>query len=80
MPCCKGGTLDLDLRLLDDRLMYSIEYKPIEQFPPHVNDMEGNLIQITSPDQEHYKCLIPTISTYVSRYCYNLPLCLISVR
>ncbi|KAL7080726.1 hypothetical protein ACQ4LE_000966 [Meloidogyne hapla] len=65
VPFSKGGGIDLDyLRVLDDRLMYSIEYKPIDQFPVDIDEKEGKLIQITSPDQEHYKCLIPTINSY----------------
>jgi len=66
IPCFNGETIDMDyLRLLDDRLMYSIEYKPIDQFPADIEEKEGKLVQITSPDQEQYKCLIPTINTYV---------------
>nr|CAD2190038.1 unnamed protein product [Meloidogyne enterolobii] len=65
IPCFNGETIDLDyLRLLDDRLMYSIDYKPIDQFPADIEEKEGKLVQITSPDQEQYKCLIPTINTY----------------
>ena len=68
-PCCNGVAVDLDyLRLLDDRLMYSIEYKLIDQFPVDIEDKEGKLVQVTSPNQEHYKCLIPTITTYVSDF------------
>uniref|UniRef100_A0A915MCX2 Uncharacterized protein n=1 Tax=Meloidogyne javanica TaxID=6303 RepID=A0A915MCX2_MELJA len=65
IPCFNGETIDMDyLRLLDDRLMYSIEYKPIDQFQVDIEEKEGKLVQITSPDQEQYKCLIPTINTY----------------
>lgn len=62
-----GMDNDLDyLRLLDDRLMYQIAYKSAGELPENIMESREKLIQITSPDQEQYQCIIPTVNTYVN--------------
>lgn len=57
------------LRLLDDQLMYRIAFKPAKDFPIELEgtggDQNNKVVQVTSADQEQYKCLIPRVSTYV---------------
>src|SRR5688500_12872158 len=64
---CINAENDLDyFRLLDDRLMYRIEYKSADDFPHELEDAKERLVQITSSDQEQYQCIIPAVSSYVS--------------